>query len=178
MVLICILHRTLPKELQNLKSMGMLAVSIYVSQFPKATIQAVLGGLPLSTKIIPGPIGYQRGLFIQQASTLSILVFATCGVALTKFIGLPFMASLRDVIAAGTTATATATATADAKIEYSQVESGDSNASSEVDSKDKDKGKVVEMTNIDLGVTSSASSAAASNVNTTATAGEGDKKLP
>eukprot|EP01035_Chromulina_nebulosa_P017066 gene17066-22578_t len=71
--------------------MYMLAwwIATWVFQWPKATVQATLGGLPFSQHIIPGAIGLTRGLFIQQASAFAVLLMAPIGIFLTAFIGHP-----------------------------------------------------------------------------------------
>jgi len=90
-VLLCtpIIATTFPVHRKNLDWLWRFAVSFYIFQLPKATVQATLGGVVYSLHVIAGPQGLNQGILIQQCSALTILIFASFGTMLVFGIGAP-----------------------------------------------------------------------------------------
>lgn len=84
------LYPTLPEHRQNfMKWVGPFWLNNFIYQLPKATVQATMGGVAYATRIIPGPQGLNKGMFIMQATAFTVLICAPIGAILTKAIGGP-----------------------------------------------------------------------------------------
>jgi hypothetical protein len=74
---------------RNVKYMLGWWMATWLFEWPKATLQATLGGLPYSQHVIPGTAGLTQGVFILHATAFAVLLFAPIGVFMTAFVGRP-----------------------------------------------------------------------------------------
>ncbi len=87
---------TLSEHRRNIKYLLVWTAATWLFEFPKAAVQATLGGLPLSQGIIPGTDGLKKGIYIQQATAFSVLIMAPLGALLMGVVGEPLARWLRD----------------------------------------------------------------------------------
>jgi hypothetical protein len=87
----------LPQHRQNLKYLSIWLLSTWIFCLPKAAVQATLGGVPYQLNIIGGADGLNKGKFIQQGCTFSIILLAPIGVLLTNIVGKPLCKALNDI---------------------------------------------------------------------------------
>lgn len=83
-------HRRSPKYL-----LAWMAATL-TFQWPKATVQATLGTLPLAMHVIPGASGLSKGTFILHATAFAVLLQAPIGVFLTALVGKPLATWIKE----------------------------------------------------------------------------------
>jgi solute carrier family 9B (sodium/hydrogen exchanger), member 1/2 len=82
---------------QNLKYMIGWCVSTWMFQWPKATVQATLGGVPLQLSVLSGINGIQIATEMLQGTAFSVLLMAPIGIFLTTLIGHPIAKYLKEM---------------------------------------------------------------------------------
>ena len=94
-ICVMIMYPFLPPHRKKLSWAVPFWITAYIFQIPKATVQATLGSVAYTQKIIPGPAGFNQGLIIAQSTAFAVLIFAPLGSLLTTFVGSPISLYLR-----------------------------------------------------------------------------------
>jgi len=72
---------------RSVKDLLQLVLFFWVCTWPKATVQAALGGVPQAQHLIPGRRGDEIAAFIASSTALAVLLMAPVGIFATAFIG-------------------------------------------------------------------------------------------
>jgi solute carrier family 9B (sodium/hydrogen exchanger), member 1/2 len=80
---------------RNLKYLFAWCLATWMFQWPKATVQATLGGVPLQLSILKGINGVQIATQMLQGTAFSVLLMAPIGVFLTTMVGYPLAKYLK-----------------------------------------------------------------------------------
>lgn len=82
---------------RNLKYLIGWCITTWMFQWPKATVQATLGGVPLQLSVLTGINGIQIATEMLQGTAFSVLLMAPIGVFLTTVIGRPIAKYLKEI---------------------------------------------------------------------------------
>jgi solute carrier family 9B (sodium/hydrogen exchanger), member 1/2 len=80
---------------RNLKYLVAWCLATWMFQWPKATVQATLGGVPLQLSVLKGINGIQIATEMLQGTAFSVLLMAPIGVFLTTVVGYPLAKYLK-----------------------------------------------------------------------------------
>mmetsp|Transcript_13040 Transcript_13040/g.13497 ORF Transcript_13040/g.13497 Transcript_13040/m.13497 type:complete len:721 (+) Transcript_13040:170-2332(+) len=93
-----ILYGNVAPHRRTLKYMIGWCISTWMFQWPKATVQATLGGVPLQLSVLSGSInGVQIETEILQGTAFSVLLMAPIGIFLTNILGYPIAKYLKQL---------------------------------------------------------------------------------
>jgi solute carrier family 9B (sodium/hydrogen exchanger), member 1/2 len=92
-IILPVIAKTFPPHRMSFKWLSTFYFGCFITQLPKASVQATLGGAALAMHLIPGATGVNKAFIILQCSVITILLYVALGTLLNVWVGYPLMLS-------------------------------------------------------------------------------------